>query len=119
MGRFKPLQQHRLFLFSLAKIFHFLGKPNGTAFYDSSKLALRIRSNYGSVPLAASNSEDVSVRVEPHAKVAMQVAAERETRSLVNMFEVIVVAYCRVRGYPLLGVLKDALPNLKARKTSS
>lgn len=69
--------------------------------------------------MAASKSEVVSVRVEPHIKAAMQAAAEREMRSLANMFEVMVVAYCRERGYPLPGVPEDALPSLKARKTSS
>ena len=50
--------------------------------------------------MAASKSEVVSVRVEPHIKAATQAAAEREMRSLANMFEVMVVAYCRERGYP-------------------
>ena len=69
--------------------------------------------------MAASKSEVVSVRVEPHIKTAMQVAAEREMRSLANMFEVMVVAYCRERGYPLAGVPEEALPTVKPRKTGS
>ena len=40
-------------------------------------------------------------------------------RSLVNRFEVMVVAYCRERRFPLPGVPENALPNLKTRKTSS
>ena len=60
--------------------------------------------------MAASKSEVVSVRVEPPIKAAMQVAADREMRSLANMFEVMVVAYCRAQGYPLTGVPSDALP---------
>jgi hypothetical protein len=41
----------------------------------------------------------------------MQAAADREMRSLANMFEVMVVAYCRSQGYPLEGVPADALPH--------
>ena len=52
--------------------------------------------------MAASKSEVVSVRVEPPIKAAMQVAAEREMRSLANMFEVMVVAYCRAQGRLLI-----------------
>jgi hypothetical protein len=69
--------------------------------------------------MAVSKSEVVSVRVEPHIKLAMQAAADREMRSLANMFEVMVVAYCREQGHPLLGVPTDALPNLVARKSTS
>jgi hypothetical protein len=61
-------------------------------------------------------SEVVSVRVEPHIKAAIQSAAEREMRSLANMFEVMVVTYCRERAYPLQGVPADALPGTPGRK---
>lgn len=61
--------------------------------------------------MAASKSEVVSVRVEPPIKAAMQVAADREMRSLANMFEVMVVAYCRAQGYPLNGVPAETLPH--------
>ena len=61
--------------------------------------------------MAASKSEVVSVRVEPPIKAAMQAVADREMRSLANMFEVMVVAYCRSQGYPLEGVPADALPH--------
>lgn len=61
--------------------------------------------------MAIGKSEVVSVRVEPHLKAALQSAAEREMRSLANMVEVMVVAYCRMHGYPLEGVPDDALPN--------
>jgi len=54
-------------------------------------------------------SEVVSVRVEPHIKAALQTAAEREMRSLANMIEVMVVAYCRANGYPLDGVAAEVL----------
>jgi hypothetical protein len=64
--------------------------------------------------MAASKSEVVSVRVEPYIKVAMQAAAEREMRGLANMFEVMVVAYCRDRGYTLSGIPTAVL----AAKTS-
>jgi len=61
--------------------------------------------------MAVAKSEVVSVRVEPHIKLALQSAAEREMRSLANMIEVMVVAYCRSQGYPLAGVPNDTLPN--------
>lgn len=61
--------------------------------------------------MAVAKSEVVSVRVEPHIKMALQSAAEREMRSLANMIEVMVVAYCRSQGHPLDGVPNDTLPN--------
>ena len=60
----------------------------------------------------------VSVRVEPRIKAALQTAAEREMRSLSNMIEVMVVAYCRNNDYPLEGVPAKSLPAAKARKAS-
>lgn len=51
--------------------------------------------------MSAGKTEVVSVRVEPPIKAALQVAAEREMRSLANMLEVMVVAYCRTHDYPL------------------
>lgn len=66
--------------------------------------------------MSTTKSKVFSVRIEPHIKAAMQSAAEREMRSLANMFEVMVVAYCREHGYPLPGVPDDTLPSLKQRK---
>lgn len=63
-------------------------------------------------------SEVVSVRVEPHIKAALQTAAEREMRSLANMIEVMVVAYCRANGYPLEGIPAEALTSTRSGKTS-
>ena len=54
--------------------------------------------------MSVTKSQVVSVRVEPPIKAALQSAAEREMRSLANMFEVMVVSYCRAHGYPLEGV---------------
>ncbi|MFQ2382672.1 hypothetical protein [Aeromonas dhakensis] len=61
-------------------------------------------------------SQVVSVRVEPHIKEALRLAAEREMRSLANMIEVMVVAYCREHGYPLEGVPDEILPNKKPQE---
>ena len=61
-------------------------------------------------------SEVVGVRVEPHIKGALQSTAEREMRSLVNMVEVMVVAYCWTHDVPLCGVSKMTLPATKLRK---
>jgi hypothetical protein len=65
--------------------------------------------------MAVAKTEVVSVRVEPHIKVALQSAAEREMRSVANMLEVIVVAYCRAQGYPLEGVSEETLQNTKMK----
>lgn len=65
--------------------------------------------------MAAGKSEVVSVRVEPPIKAALQAAADREMRSLANMVEVMVIAYCRTNGYPLAGVPQEALPNAKSK----
>lgn len=65
--------------------------------------------------MAAGKSEVVSVRVEPPIKAALQVAAERERRSLANMLEVMVIAYCRGNGYPLDGVPDDSLSTAKPK----
>lgn len=63
--------------------------------------------------MAAGKSEVVSVRVEPPIKAALQEAADRERRSLANMLEVMVIAYCRGNGYPLNGVPETSLSNSK------
>lgn len=69
--------------------------------------------------MAVAKSQVVSVRVEPHIKAALQSAAGREMRSLANMVEVMVVAYCRAQGYPLQGVPDDALPNTNLRGSAA
>lgn len=61
--------------------------------------------------MAVAKSQVVSVRVEPHIKAALQSAADCEMRTLANMVEVMVVAYCRTQGYPLEGVPNETLPN--------
>lgn len=65
--------------------------------------------------MTVAKSQVVSVRVEPHIKAALQLAAEREMRSLANMIEVMVVTYCRAQGYPLEGVPEETLPNTNLR----
>jgi hypothetical protein len=65
--------------------------------------------------MAVAKTQVVSVRVEPHIKEALQSAAGREMRSVANMVEVMVVAYCRSQGYPLDGVLANTLPNTALR----
>jgi len=69
--------------------------------------------------MAAAKSQVVSVRVEPHIKAALQSAAEREMRSLANMMEVMVVAYCRAQGYPLEGVPEETLQNTNLRGSAA
>lgn len=63
-------------------------------------------------------TQAVSVRVEPRIKDALQNAAGCELRSLANMVEVMVVAYCRANGYPLDGIPDETLPTPKNRKSS-
>lgn len=69
--------------------------------------------------MSAGKTEVVSVRVEPPIKAALQGAAEREMRSLANMLEVMVVAYCRTHGYPLEGVSRQTLPGAKTKARPS
>lgn len=69
--------------------------------------------------MAVAKSQVVSVRVEPHIKAALQSAAEREMRSLANMMEVMVVAYCRAQGYPLEGVPEETLQNTHLRGSAA
>lgn len=57
--------------------------------------------------MAVSKSEVVSVRVEPRIKAALQTVAERELRSVANMIEVMVVAYCKAHGVPVEGISKE------------
>ena len=66
--------------------------------------------------MAVAKSQVVSVRVEPHIKAALQSAADREMRSLVNRVEVMVIAYCRSQGYPLEGVPEETLANTVLRE---
>lgn len=67
--------------------------------------------------MAVAKSQVVSVRVEPPIKAALQLAAEREMRSIA--VEVMVVAYCRAQGYPLEGVPDDTLSNTNLRGTAA
>lgn len=69
--------------------------------------------------MAVGKTEVVSVRVEPPIKAALQAAADREMRSLANMVEVMVIAYCRSNGYPLQGVPADALPKAVSRRKAT
>lgn len=59
--------------------------------------------------MAVSKSEVVSVRVEPRIKVALQTVAERELRSVANMIEVMVLAYCKANGVPVDGIPNETL----------
>ena len=65
--------------------------------------------------MPASKTEVVSVRVEPRIKTALQAAAEREMRSVANMLEVIVLAYCRANKIPVEGDSPRTLPALTLR----
>lgn len=50
-------------------------------------------------------SETLNLRVSPHLKSALQVAAKRECRSMSNMVEFLVLTYCREHG-----LITDDLP---------
>lgn len=54
--------------------------------------------------MAIVKTEVVSVRVEPRIKAALLAAAGQEMRSLANMVEVMVVAYCGSKGIPVEAV---------------
>ena len=65
----------------------------------------------------AAKAQALSVRVEPQIKAVLQLATEREMRSLANTVEVMVLAYCQARGYPLEGVPDETLPNTNFRRS--
>ena len=65
--------------------------------------------------MSTAKTEAVSVRVEPEIKAALLKAADREMRSLANMIEVMVIAYCRSNGYPTDGIPDDKLPSIAPR----
>ena len=69
--------------------------------------------------MATSKNQVISVRVEPHIKAALQLAAEREMRSLANMIEVMVVMYCRAQDYPVEGVPQDTLSSRRVRGSTA
>lgn len=81
------------------------------SYWGRDMLAFCRRFAYKEHRVSTGKSEAVSVRVEPHIKLALQTAAEREMRSLANMIEVMVVAYCRSHNYPLDGVPDNTLPD--------
>ena len=58
----------------------------------------------------------VSVRVEPYIKAALQAAADGERRSVANMVEVMVLAYCKTNNVPVEGLVTDALRQVKEPK---
>ena len=66
--------------------------------------------------MVISKTEVVSVRVEPRIKAALQAAAESEMRSLANMVEVMVLAYCRTRDIPVERDILQTLPASGGRK---
>ena len=65
--------------------------------------------------MAAGKSEVVSVRVEPRIKNALQAAADLELRSLANMVEVMVIAYCKAHGIPVDPVSKGKAASSSTR----
>lgn len=68
--------------------------------------------------MASIKSEVVSVRVEPRIKAALQKVANHEMRSLANMIEVMVVAYCKANGVSMPGVTGEASSTTKQDKTT-
>lgn len=68
--------------------------------------------------MTVSKTEAVSVRVEPRIKAALQSAAEREMRSVANMFEVMVVDYCRDRDIPVEANPTETYPEARVQDKS-
>lgn len=68
--------------------------------------------------MTVSKTEAVSVRVEPRIKAALQSAAEREMRSVANMFEVMVVDYCRARDIPVEASPTETRPEVRVQAKS-
>lgn len=95
-----------------------MGCRLSTTHTPKSRLRWRSTSvSHTGVPvMAIIKTEVVSVRVEPRIKAALQSAAEREMRSVANMLEVMVVAYCRDRDIPVQGDSPDTLPAMGGRE---
>lgn len=68
--------------------------------------------------MAQLKTEVVSVRVEPQIKAALQAAADKERRSLANMIEVMVMAYCNGSGVVVDGTGLQDSSSEKASKNS-
>ena len=69
--------------------------------------------------MAIAKSQVVSVRVEPHIKMALKSAPECKLRSLANMLKVMVMKYCCVYDYPLKGGLEDTLTSTCLRGSAA
>jgi hypothetical protein len=69
--------------------------------------------------MGVAKSEVVSVRVLPHIKTALQAAATSEMRSVANMVEVMVVAYCQAKGMDVLPKIHSATPGSTVTKTAA
>lgn len=67
--------------------------------------------------VTVSKLQEVSSRIEPHAKVVLKVAAffYREMRNLSNSFQAVGVAYGRAQGYHLQFVPNKLASNAKPK----
>ena len=68
--------------------------------------------------MAVSKSEVISVRVEPRIKAALQKVADNQMRSVANMVEVMVVAYCKANGVSVEEVSKEIRATGEQQKTT-
>lgn len=60
-------------------------------------------------------SDTLNLRVSPSFKLALKAAADNEQRSMVNMLEVLVAAYCDAQGI----AIRDEAPRADTAATIS
>lgn len=63
--------------------------------------------------MAAEKTVSMSFRVSPRFKALLEVAADRENRSLTNMLETLLFAYCEKQG------LKEPTSNTRNAKEAN
>jgi hypothetical protein len=69
------------------------------------------------MPRPKTKTEVATIKLTPQVRAAWEAAAGLERRSLANMFEVAILAYCEQRGVPVPDVAPPPVPALikKAR----
>jgi hypothetical protein len=59
--------------------------------------------------MSTAKTDTLSIRIDPGLKQAVRIAAALERRSLSNMLEVMICAYCRQHGL----TIPDTTPHIK------
>ena len=60
--------------------------------------------------MSTTKTDTLTTRIDPALKQAVRIAAAVERRSLSNMIEVMICAYCQQHGMAIPGATPDAKP---------